>query len=118
LRGSAWWLGDEVGYELGDGKGEKPLVFEMQTLIALDNICKKFRCPVLRRKAILLLKGRRMREGVWDSVVLEKVGEWIMRVEEEGMVDRFIEEKWRVKDASVGLHHEGRKATVRCWGWG
>jgi hypothetical protein len=54
--------GPTLGY--GKGIGEKMFVFEMQTLMALDNICKKCRDPVIRRKAIGLLAAKPMRWGL------------------------------------------------------
>jgi hypothetical protein len=38
-----------------------------------------------------------------------------MGLEEEGMVDGFIGEKWRTKDVSASLDSEGRKAKITCW---
>jgi hypothetical protein len=104
---------DVIGPENGDG--ERVFVFEMQTLMALDNIAKKCRDPVVRRRAVALLKRRPMREGVKDSVLSAKVGEWVIGVEEEGMVDGFIGEEWRTRGVSVRIEDGGRKARVGCW---
>jgi hypothetical protein len=70
---------------------------------------------VVRRRAVALLKRRPMREGVRDSVLSAKVGEWVIGVEEEGMVDGFIGEEWRTRDVSVRIEDGGRKARVGCW---
>jgi hypothetical protein len=96
-------------------EGEKVFVFEMQTLTPLDNITKKCRDPVIRRKAVALLRRRPMREGIRDSLLSAKVGEWIMGIEEEGLVDGFIGEEWRTRGMSVRLEEDGRRARVSCW---
>jgi hypothetical protein len=108
-------LSDKLGDTQGERKREKPFVFEMQTLMALDNITKKCRDPLVRRKAIRLLVENPMREGVRDSALSAKVGEWVMNSEEKGMVCGFIGEKWRMKGVSVRISDEGQSAKVTCW---
>ena len=98
------------------GAESKTFVFELQTLMALDNVAKKCRDPSIRRRAIGLLIGTPMREGVRDSVLCGKSNEWVMKIEEEGMVDGFIGEKKRTKDVSViSVDSTARRAIVRCW---
>ena len=50
-------------------------------------VATKCRDRKLRREAIALLMSSPRREGMWDSLLCGKVGEWIMEVEEEGMRD-------------------------------
>jgi hypothetical protein len=104
---------DVLGPE--NGEGARVFVFEMQTLMALDNIAKKCRDPFLRRRAVALLRRRPMREGVRDSMLSAKVGEWVIGVEEEGMVDGFIGEESRTRDVSVTIEDGGQTARVSCW---
>lgn len=106
-------LSDKLGDTLGERKPEKRFIFEMQTLMALDNITKKCRDPLVRRKAIRLLVENPMREGIRESALSAEVGEWVMNLE-KGMVRGFIGEKWRMKDVSVRLGDEGRSARVTC----
>ncbi|KAI9648892.1 hypothetical protein NHQ30_001458 [Ciborinia camelliae] len=50
-------------------------------------VATKCRDRSLRREAISLLTSSHRREGMWDSRLCAVVGNWIMRVEEEGLSD-------------------------------
>lgn len=45
-------------------------------------VATKCRQPVLRRQAIELLSGSSRREGMWDSDLTARVGQWVMALEE------------------------------------
>ena len=87
-------------------------------------VATKCRDRTLRREAIALLMSSPRREGMWDSILCGKVGEWIMEVEEEGMMDyeifnpistseRVVEDK-RVMVKEILFDLQYRTATLRC----
>lgn len=45
-------------------------------------VATKCRDPVLRRQAIQLLRSSARREGMWDSELIARIGQWIMELEE------------------------------------
>ncbi|KAG5946176.1 hypothetical protein E4U53_006617 [Claviceps sorghi] len=45
-------------------------------------VATKCREPRLRRRAIQLLRSSARREGMWDSELAAKIGEWVMHIEE------------------------------------
>ncbi|CZR63158.1 uncharacterized protein PAC_13055 [Phialocephala subalpina] len=90
--------------------------FDLQSVWPLDVIAKKCRVSKMRWRAIHLLKSRPRREGIWDSIVAALVCEWVVNVEEEGMLeDGTIPESSRVRNIGVELDFENRKARVWCF---
>jgi hypothetical protein len=107
----------------GDGHGEREgdeevFLFDMQWVMPLDFTAKKCRDPVLRRRAIRLLKARPRRELFWDSVIAMKVCEWIVEIEEEGLAGGVVREENRARRVGIGLDltsgDEVRSAKVWC----
>lgn len=47
-------------------------------------VATKCRHPGLRRQAIQILRSSARREGMWDSELAARIGQWIMEVEEHG----------------------------------
>jgi hypothetical protein len=90
----------------GDGESEV-YVFDMQSVMPLDFIARKCRDPILRRRAIRLLKARPRRELFWDSVTAARVCEWIVEIEEEGLVDGLVKEENRARGIALGPEHRG-----------
>jgi hypothetical protein len=106
---------DERGAE-GSGDGEM-FVFDMQCVMPLDFVAKKCRDPVMRRKAISLLKFRPRREAFWDSVIAARVCEWVVGIEEEGLIGGVVTEGNRARNVGVWLEpgtDEVRSAKVSC----
>ncbi|TVY53342.1 putative transcriptional regulatory protein [Lachnellula cervina] len=88
-------------------------------------VATKCRDRKLRRDAIKLLMVSPRREGMWDSILSGRVGQWLMEIEEEGMgkyigygmgtMDGAVVEKDRrimVKEILFDL--QKREATLRC----
>jgi hypothetical protein len=88
-------------------------------------VATKCRDRKLRRDAIKLLMVSPRREGMWDSILSGRVGQWLTEIEEEGMgeyigygmgsVDGAVVEKDRrimVKEILFDL--QKREATLRC----
>jgi len=90
----------------GDGEGEV-YVFDMQSVMPLDFIARKCRDPMLRRRAIRLLKARPRRELFWDSVIAAEVCEWVVKTEEEDLVDGVVKEENRARGVALGPEHRG-----------
>jgi hypothetical protein len=51
----------------------------------LYEVASRCRDPLIRRKAISLMKSRCMQEGVWNSILTAKVTERLVEIEEEGL---------------------------------
>jgi hypothetical protein len=87
-------------------------------------VATKCRDRMLRREAIALLMSSPRREGMWDSLLCGKVGEWIMEVEETGMMEfemfnpvstsELVEEDKRVMIKEILFDLQSRTATLRC----
>lgn len=78
-------------------------------------VAKWCREPKVRRDAIQLLRGSRLREGMWDALIMAATAEWIMGVEEEGMDENeVIPESERVRITGIKIEYWRRKADVRC----
>ena len=100
---------------LGPALGSTRFTIDFQCLMALYVVARKCRDPVVRRDAIALLLSKSWREGVWDSVLAGKIGQWIMEIEEEGMDENgFVPEWSRVRGAEVNFDLRERTAQVRC----
>ena len=63
-------------------------LFDMETVSPLYYIAIKCRHPVVRRRAIRLLRRNVRREGLWDSNVAAAIAERIMAIEERKLTMR------------------------------
>ncbi|KAG9235209.1 hypothetical protein BJ875DRAFT_279511 [Amylocarpus encephaloides] len=88
-------------------------------------VATKCRDRKLRRDAIKLLLNSPRREGMWDSILSGRVGQWIMEVEEEGMGEYLgygmgsmdgavVETHKRVMVKEILFDMQKREATLRC----
>lgn len=89
----------------GDGDGET-FVFDIQCVMPRDVVAKKCRDQVVRRKAIMLLEFRPKREAFWDSVIAARGCEWVVGIEEEGLIHGIVMEGNRARNVGVGLSLE------------
>jgi hypothetical protein len=60
-------------------------LFDMEIVSPLYYVGTKCRHPVIRRRAIQILKGTQRREGLWDSNMAAAVAERIMLLEEANL---------------------------------
>jgi hypothetical protein len=88
-------------------------------------VATKCRDRKLRRDAIKLLLNSPRREGMWDSILSGRVGQWIMEIEEEGMGEYLgygmgsmdgavVEMNRRVMVKEILFDMQKREATLRC----
>ena len=89
-------------------------------------VATKCRDRKLRREAIRLLLSSPRREGMWDSILCGRVGQWIMKVEEEdlpawgeplsihGYSEDIVPDDKRVMVKEILFDMQGREATFRC----
>jgi hypothetical protein len=63
------------------------VVFEMSCLPFLFFTAMKCRDASIRRTALSLMVFCPRKTGIWDSFLCIKVAEWMMNLEEAGMVD-------------------------------
>ncbi|KAL5319830.1 hypothetical protein ACEPPN_012888 [Leptodophora sp. 'Broadleaf-Isolate-01'] len=91
-------------------------MFEMHTICPLYAV--SWYCPQksLRRKAISLLLRPARREALWDSVMVGKLAEWIMNLEEENYDGEYAPEHVRCTRGDIlGYNMVTRQAEVRCF---
>lgn len=88
--------------------------FDLQNVWPLFLVAKKCRERNVRREAIRLLAEWPRREGIWDSVVAAAVSAWVCGIEEEGMVNGWIEERSRAGSVEVKLDYGKGRAEVWC----
>ncbi|KAG4420541.1 hypothetical protein IFR04_006361 [Cadophora malorum] len=91
-------------------------MFEMHTICPLYAI--SWYCPQrsLRRKAIALLQSPARREALWDSVMVGKLAEWIMSLEDENYEGEYAPEHVRcTRGDIIGYNMITREAEVRCF---
>jgi len=86
-------------------------------------VATKCRDRRLRRDAIGILLSSPRREGMWDSILSGRVANWIMEIEEEGMMPfarwgppavEIVRDEKRVMVKEILFDLQRREATIRC----
>jgi hypothetical protein len=85
-----------------------------QAVLGLGLTAQKCRDPIVRREAIAMLRGMARREVFCDSVILASICEWIVGVEEEGMVDYYVPEESRTRGVVIRPDLIRRGMNVSC----
>ena len=89
--------------------------FDLGIVNPLRLVGKWCREPTLRREAIRILRESKPREGLYDGLVMAKVQEWVMTIEEEGILENgFIPEESRAKITHVKIDLYKRTAELKC----
>lgn len=92
--------------------------FDLGVLAPLYITITKCRDREVRQDAIELLLKYPRREGIWHSAVTAAFGRWLVRLEEEGVVDvdgNFeIPEEKRVRNSSLTYHKERKVIIMKC----
>jgi hypothetical protein len=116
----------QPGYQEEDGFMHIKASFALDLGIVppLFVVATKCRDRKLRREAIRLLFSSPRREGMWDSILSGRVGEWIIEIEEEGLSPwerpwgkaamEKVEEERRVMVKEILFDLQRREATLRC----
>ncbi|KAH6722209.1 hypothetical protein BKA61DRAFT_468034 [Leptodontidium sp. MPI-SDFR-AT-0119] len=106
----------EYALSVQNAKSKTPkFTFDSLVVIPLYMVAFKCRDPGIRRKAVRLLLENPRREGVWDSVLGGKMGEWAMCVEEEFMgVDGKVPDWARIHWVALERDREQRRAMLSC----
>jgi len=92
---------------------ESNFTLSTHSVVVLDLVATKCRDPELRREAIRLLIDRPRREGFFDSVMVATICQWVVDIEEEGMVNGFIPEEARVR--KIGAKFDLEKKNMELW---
>ncbi|KAM0723163.1 hypothetical protein Q7P37_001363 [Cladosporium fusiforme] len=95
-------------------------LFDMEYVSPLYLVAMKCRHPLIRRRAIAVLRRCTRREGLWDSLKAAAIAERIVQIEEEGMevLDGSVlpEERMRVHnchiDSKPGVDPTGHSLTI------
>jgi hypothetical protein len=86
---------------------ESLFVFDSQVILPLDITARKCRDPSIRREAISLMNSLHRREGFVDSLSSAKICEWLVGLEEEGIIGGFVPEEKRVMSSWSEPAEEG-----------
>jgi len=76
----------------------------LSPLPGLIETVKNCRDPQIRREAIRILFDLSCKQGLMDSVLMARMGIWIMEVEEMRMVDGYIPESARLKSTKMNIN--------------
>lgn len=99
---------------IGSDPGIPKFTLDMGIIAPLYQVTAKCRDPLIRRRALALLKSAHMQEGVWNSFLTAKVAERVMQIEEEGLGDvkccADVPDWARISDVSPTFDPMGRKA--------
>jgi hypothetical protein len=83
----------------------------------LYEVASRCRDPVIRRKAISLMKSRCMQEGVWNSILTARVAETLVEIEEEGLCEvktcNDVPDWARLSFVAPVFDPAGRRAVVK-----
>ncbi|KAH7356812.1 hypothetical protein BKA65DRAFT_450661 [Rhexocercosporidium sp. MPI-PUGE-AT-0058] len=106
----------EYALSVQNAKSKTPkFTFDSLVVIPLYMVTFKCRDPIVRRKAVRLLLENPRREGVWDSVLGGRMGEWVMCVEEEYVGDDGRVPGWaRIHWVALERDREKRCAMLSC----
>jgi len=72
-----------------------------QVVQGLGLVAQKCRDSHVRKEAITLLRTMARREVFVDSVILAGICEWMVGVEEQGMVDSYVPEESRLRESII-----------------
>ncbi|KAK3700987.1 hypothetical protein LTR37_015693 [Vermiconidia calcicola] len=80
-------------------------LFDMEIVSPLYYVAGKCRHPVIRRRALAVLKKTQRREGLWDSNVAAAVAERVMHIEEANLTfldgNELPDEKSRIHNSQI-----------------
>jgi Fungal specific transcription factor domain len=73
-------------------------LFTLDAQVIMPLYAVGWKCPhsATRREAITLLYKTPRREGLWDGVMAGKIARWILEVEEEHVVDGYMQQDMRM----------------------
>lgn len=86
----------------------------MNILVPLKFVACRYRHRVLRQKAIKLLLACPRREGLWDGVVIAKMSQWMVELEEEGLGDEeYVPHELAADVVAVEVDYLARTAVLK-----
>jgi hypothetical protein len=92
---------------------DRKYAFDQGLVYPLYLVTKWCRDGAIRREALKLLKDSARREGFYNGLLMGKTQEWVMHIEEEGIVmGGFIPQERRVRVNGVQIDSAKRTATV------
>ena len=102
--------------ERTSGRRTPRFSFDTGMLGALFSVANKCREPVVRRKAIALLRAAPRQEGVWDGELVARVAERMVEIEEEGLGEirssSEVPDSARISDVDPIFDPEARRGIV------
>jgi hypothetical protein len=89
---------------------------DSEIVVPLFQVAQKCRCPRVRRQAIELLGSSPRQEGVWDGILVARVCQRMVEIEEAGLGQvlecRDVPFKARITDVGVDFDLEEQKAVM------
>jgi hypothetical protein len=86
-------------------------VFDSQVIMPLEIVARKCRDPGLR-ESMRLMAGVKRRECFMDGLVMAKMCAWLVGIEEEGMLGRYVPEEARARNVRA---EPAEKGGLRVW---
>lgn len=109
--------GESIAEKLKDPKVARTFSFDLGYTIPSYYAATRCRDPVLRRRAVALLKSYPRQEGVWESVAASTVAARWIEVEEEGLGEvkcaADVPEHRRIKYIDTEVSVDSKSASVR-----
>lgn len=90
-----------------DHPDDSLFVFDSQVILPLDITARKCRDSSIRHEAIRLMNSLHRREGFVDSLNCAKICEWLIGLEEEGMIGDVMPNEKRVMSTWTEPAEEG-----------
>ncbi|PMD29888.1 hypothetical protein L207DRAFT_503376 [Hyaloscypha variabilis F] len=107
---------DVVKLDFKSNGGRPTFCIDLAIVSPLFEVSIRCRDPVIRRRAINLLRTCGRTEGVWNAFLTSKVAQKVLDIEETGLtVVKTCEDipDWaRISNINVAFHPVGRKATL------
>lgn len=90
---------------------------DMGIIVALFEIVWKCRDPVVRRRIVTILEDNPMQDGLWDGILVAKIGRRIQALEEglhcQNLVDGMVLKRSRISSVDLSFDVHERVAQVR-----
>lgn len=94
---------------------------DLGIIIPLYEVASQCRDPLVRRRAIAVLKKESRQEGVWNSLLVAKISERIVEIEERGLENviscKDVPDWARINYVAPEFEASGSKGRIRYMSW-
>ena len=107
----------EIILQLSPISKRPSFTLDTEVIMPLASVIIKCRDRQVRRKAIALLRSTHRQEGVWNSLLIARVTERVMEIEEDGldgeMGTAMSIPRWNRVEFQIKLDNENRRANLQ-----